>query len=454
MNSQKRSGDSFLKTTDTVIKAAEKAVSDEIGEIQSDIKKERKKIKVITRVVGPGVVTGASDDDPSGIGTYSVAGAQYGLGLNWLTLFAFPMMIALQEISARVGVVTGHGLAGVLKRHFHRYLLYGIVSLLIIANVVNIGADIGAMAASAKLITPLSFPILAIFFAVLIIFLELFISYRNYAKVLKWLTLSLISYLFTALIVTDSWRDVAVSLVNVNIQFDKNYLLMIVGFFGTTISPYLYFWQTSEEVEENTVEHKFAKKTSPKQLRIMRMDVLLGTFMSQAAAFFIILTTALTLHNNGIFNIEDAASAASALKPLAGEFAFLLFAVGIIGTGLLGIPVLAGSSAYAVSECLNWKEGLSYKFKQAKGFYIVIALSTIIGLLINFLGINPIKALVWAAVVNGVAAVPLIAMMMIIGSDSKIMGKYINKFWSNLFGWLAFAVMGMAVILMFWGFLK
>ena len=422
-----------------------KMVEDELIKIENETEKEIKKLKSVSKIIGPGVVTGASNDDPSGIITYSSAGAQYGFGLNWLTVFAFPMMIAMQEISARIGIVTGKGLAGVLRIYSNKTALYLLVSMLVIANTINIGADLGAMAAVAQLIWDIPVWLYLIFFACILLFLEVFISYKKYAHILKWLTLSLLAYFVTALIVTNSWSDIGRSIIEANFSFDKNYLLIVVGFLGTTISPYLYFWQASEEIEE-------AVSPSPKQVKLMRMDVFLGTLFSQATAFFIIITTALTLHANGITQIDSAVQAAQALVPLAGQFAALVFAIGIIGTGMLAIPVLAGSGAYAVAESFSWKEGLSLKYRQAKGFYGVIIASTIIGLLMNFIGINPMKALIYAAVVNGIAAVPLIALMVKIGADKKIMGRYTNSWFSNYFGWLTFGVMGLAVILMFWGF--
>jgi NRAMP (natural resistance-associated macrophage protein)-like metal ion transporter len=441
MNSPKSSNDSNQKT-ETLVERAELTI-EHGGQLATN------QIKTVSRIVGPGVVTGASDDDPSGIGTYSVAGAQYGLGINWLTLASFPLMIAIQEIAARIGITTNKGLAGVLKQHSKLWIVYSMVSLLIIANTINIGADLGAMAAATQLVVPVPFSVLAIGFALLIVLLEVFLSYKRYANILKWLTLSLLAYFATALLVTNSWGPIFESFIHPTISMDRDFLLLVVGFLGTTISPYLYFWQASEEVEERS-ETKAIKQDNPKQVSLMRIDVLLGTAFSQLTTFFIVLTTAQTLHVQGITQMSDAAQAASALEPLACQFASLIFAIGIVGTGLLAIPVLAGSGAYAVAESFGWKEGLSLKFRQARGFYIVIIASTLIGLSINFLQINPIKALLYSAVVNGVIAVPLIALMVVISSNKKIMGANASGPISKFFGWLTVLVMGVASLLMIW----
>ena len=424
------------------------------------------KIKKFFSILGPGLITGAADDDPSGIGTYSVAGAQFGYALNWLALFLFPLMTVVQEMCGRIGMVTGRGLAGVIRTNYAKPLLFATTTLLLIANTINIGADIGAMAASVQMLLPFNFAFWAIAFTAVILLLEIFVSYKVYSRVLKWLAVSLFAYIITAFVLKPcglnmtpeaacvDWGAALKHLFVPTINFSKEYLLVFVGFLGTTISPYLFFWQASEEVEEEVAEHKIVAmgKGKPKiksaDIKEMRFDTVVGMLFSNLTTFFIVVTTASTLFRAGIYNIESAPQAAEALKPLAGNFAYLLFAAGIIGVGLLGIPVLAGSAAYALSEGFGWREGLYLKFKRAHGFYGVITVATLIGLLINFIGINPIKALLYAAVINGVVAVPLIAIIIFISNNRKIMGERTNGFWSNSIGWLAFGLMGFASIAM------
>jgi len=425
-----------------------------------------KKIKKSLSILGPGFITGASDDDPSGIGTYSVAGASFGYVLNWLALFLFPFMTAVQEMCGRIGMVTGKGLAGVIRNNYTKPLLLGTTTLLLIANTINIGADIGAMAASVQMLAPGSFAFWAIAFTVVILLLEVFVSYKVYSRILKWLAVSLFAYVITAFVLKPcglnispeaacvDWMGALKHLFVPTINFSREYLLVFVGFLGTTISPYLFFWQASEEVEEEIAEHKIVAmgKGRPKirsaDIKEMRFDTAAGMFFSNLATFFIVVTTASTLFRAGIHNIESAPQAAEALRPLAGDFAYLLFAAGIIGVGLLGVPVLAGSAAYALSEGFGWREGLYLKFKRAHGFYGVIIVATLVGLLINFIGINPIKALLYAAVINGIVAVPLIAVIIFISNNRKIMGERTNGFWSNSLGWLTFALMGLASLAM------
>ena len=389
-------------------------------------KEERQKHKKsFFKKIGPGVITGAADDDPSGIGTYSFVGAKFGLGFSWLALYLLPMMTAVQETCARIGIVTGKGLAGALKKKFSRPVVFSLVVLLVIANTINIGANIGAMAASVRMITGLNFYVAAILFTVIIIILEVFVSYHKYAKILRWLVLSLLAYLITVIIIHPDWSEVLHSLVIPQIQFNYDYLFALVAVLGTTISPYLFFWQSSQEVEEKrdkgTLSDHHAALIN-EEIYEMKKDVISGMSIANLAFLFIVVTTAFVLFKNGITNIETAEQAASALEPFAGEFAAHIFTLGIIGTGMLAIPVLAGASAYAIAESLKWQEGLNLKFKKAYGFYGVIILSTFVGLLMNLIGINPITALYYAAVINGLIASVLLIFIFRIGGDRKIMG--------------------------------
>jgi len=428
------------------------------------------KIRNYFKKLGPGLITGASDDDPSGIATYSQTGAQFGLAQLWMALAMFPMMAAVQEMCARIGMVTGSGLAGVIRKNYPKIVLYLAASLLLVANTINIGADIGALAASLELLLPpcittvfVSKLLIPILFTLIILSLEIMMPYRSYSKVLKWLTLSLVAYILTALVVGADWPSIFKASVLPHIKFDRNFLMIAVGVLGTTISPYLFFWQASEEVEEEIAEKKI-KITSPgirtpiiktDEIKSMRIDIISGMFLSSIVAWFIIITTASTLFKNGITDIVSAQQAAAALEPLvktfpnAGLIAKFLFAIGIIGTGLLAIPVLSGSAAYALSEGFGWKEGLYRKFNQAHGFYGVIIFATLIGLLINFIGFSPIKALVYAAVINGVVSVPLLVIIMFISNNQKIMGENTNRKLSNYLGWITTAFVATAVILMF-----
>jgi len=444
---------SLLETLDT-------SVDGEVAEIGHVLEQGQKKatdgVKKVTHIIGPGVITGFSDDDPSGIGTYAISGAQYGLGQGWLTLFQLPFMIAVQEMCARIGIVTGKGLAGNIKHHFSVKWLYGLVLLLVVANVFNIGADISAMGASLAMIAGGSSALWAIVTTLFIIILEIFISYKVYANLLKWLTVFFLAYVVTAFIIPQDWGQIVRSLVVPHMEYSKLFLITAVGFLGTTISPYLFFWQASEEVEEQVSSGKRkeigdnVRFNHPKEIKKMRWDTVVGMVLSQLVAFFIVVTTASTLHNNGITQITSAQDAAQALVPLAGQFAGLVFAIGIIGAGLMGIPVLAGSGAYVLSEVFGWRQGLFHKFKEAIGFYSVIIVSTLVGLGINFAGIDPIQGLLYAAVVNGVVAVPLIALILLISNKKEIMGTKKNTIWSNVFGWGTFGLMALAVIMMFW----
>ncbi|MBI2031354.1 MAG: Nramp family divalent metal transporter [Candidatus Levybacteria bacterium] len=415
-----------------------------------------KKIAKIFKFLGPGFITGASDDDPSGIATYSQTGATFGFAQAWTAIFSFPLMVAVQEMCGRIGLVTGKGLAGVIKSYYSKYVLYVMISLLLIANTINIGADLGAMAASAQLLLglPFIFWLFAMVFITLI--LEIFVSYKTYAKYLKYLAFVLISYIITAFIIKIEWLDVFSSTIIPHIEFNKIYLLNIVAILGTTISPYLFFWQADEEVEEEISRGKLRQmgagqpKITPKDISRLRLDTFVGMFFSNIVMWFIIITTGATLFSSKINNIKSASDAALALKPLAGDYAFLFFAVGIIGTGLLALPILAGSASYAVSETLGWKAGLSRKFKTAHGFYGVITVATAVGLLINFIGIDPIIALYYSAVINGVIAPPLLLMILLIANNKKIMGERTNNIFLNILGITTVIVMLAASFLLFW----
>ena len=434
---------------------AEKAVDgtfhiaeSEVLKIKEDLKNPRKKIKYFIRAMGPGLITGASDDDPSGIGTYSSVGAKFGLAILWMAAWLLPMMLAIQEVCARIGIVTNHGLAGVLQKHYRKKIVYAIVLLLIVANIINIGADLGAMSASLQMVTGINFYFGAIAFAALIILVEIFVCYHDYVKILKWLTISVFAYIITGFIINPAWREVFQNAFIPNITFSSEYLFAMIAVFGTSITPYLFFWQASEEVEENKLLKLkiFNHGSVHHRLRRMRTDVYTGMLLANIVFFFIVVTTAQVLFKNGITNIGSAEEAALALKPLAGNYAYLLFALGIIGTGLLAIPILAGSGAYALAEIMKWHEGLEKKFSRARGFYVVITVSIIVGLALNFFHINPITALYYSAYINGIIALPLMISIMIVGDDKKIMGSEINPGWVRVFGWMAVAFMICAVI--------
>ena len=425
-----------------------------------------KRFNRFLRVLGPGVVTGAADDDPSGIATYSQAGALYGFGLLWAFPFMFPMLLAVQESCARIGAITGKGLAAVIRDNYSKKLLYGAVSLVVIANTVNIGADLGAMAATTQLFVNVSFTWLAIFYAVIILLLEIFVQYKTYTRILKWLALALLAYPITAILVGQNWGMVLHATVHPNIHFNSAMLYILVGMLGTTISPYLFFWDTSEVVEDEIMHHRITEnakkepKITKRFIHNLRVDNLTGMLIATLGAWFIVITCASVLHYNGITEINSAADAARALEPLvknfpnAGLIAKLIFSVGVIGLGLLAVPVLAGSSSYALSETLHWKEGLHRRYKRAVGFYGIIIVATLTGLAINFLGIDPIKALVFAAVFNGVSAVPLLLLIAKIGNNKEIMGSHKNGVLSNTFVRLAFVVMLGAALFMFYALFK
>jgi NRAMP (natural resistance-associated macrophage protein)-like metal ion transporter len=414
---------------------------------------ERERLPLIKRL-GPGLVTGAADDDPSGIATYSQAGARYGYGLLWSVLFTTPLMIGIQVVSARIGRVTGHGLAANIRGRFPAPLLYFIVSLLLVANTINIAADLGAMGDALVLLAGGHSEIYELFFALVSLTLQVFVPFPRYAPVLKWLTLALFAYVATVLVVHVPVREFAVGTLLPHLSFDRDYVSTFVAVLGTTISPYLFFWQASQEVEEQraTPGHEPLRE-APEQARShlarIKFDTYTGMIFSNLIAFCIMLTTAVTLHAAGATDIADAAQAADALRPLAGDFAFLLFAAGIIGTGLLAVPVLAGSAAYAVAETFRWPIGLGLTVAEARGFYAILTVATVLGVAIDVYGIDSMKMLLWAAVLNGVISVPIMAVMMLLAGDARVMGAFVVSRRLKVLGWLAVAVMGSSVVAMF-----
>ncbi len=409
-------------------------------------------------VMGPGLITGASDDDPSGIATYSQAGAQFGYTMGWTLLFTYPLMCAIQLISAQMGRVTGRGLAGNIRRHYPAWLLYPLVGLLVVANTINLGADLGAMAAALHLLIDGPTVVYIAGFALLTVVAEVFITYARYASALRWLTLSLFAYVGSVFVVGVPWLNAARNLVLPNMSLTGGYLTVVVAVLGTTISPYLFFWQAAEEVEDEKQDPAAkpllkAPQQAPAQMARMQIDTLVGMGFSNIIALFIMLTTAATLNAHGVIDIQTSSQAAEALRPIAGRFAFTIFALGIVGTGLLAVPVLAGSAAYAVGEALRWRVGLAQRPGRAPAFYGAIALATLIGASLNFTPLDPIKALFWSAVINGVAAVPIMVMIMLMASRKEVMGQFALRPLLKAFGWLATAVMTVAAIGMFatWG---
>ena len=405
------------------------------------------------RKLGPGLITGAADDDPSGIATYSQAGAQFGFGLLWTLLFTYPLMAGIQIVSARIGRVTGHGLATNIRRHYPPWLLYSIVGLLLLANTINIAADIAAMGEAAKLAIGGSAHLYAVAFGLISVLLQVFVPYSSYVRVLKWLTLALLAYVGTVFVVHIPWTQLFTKTALPHLSWYPAYITTLVAVFGTTISPYLFFWQASQEVEEMHVTPKAeALKDKPKQARSdfrrIKVDTYIGMGFSNLVAFFIMLTTAVTLHAHGISDIQTSAQAAQALRPIAGNFAFMLFSLGIIGTGMLAIPVLAGSAAYAMAGAFHWKNSLEDEPVVAPRFYSIIVISTLVGVAVGFTPINPIKALYWSAVINGVISVPIMVVMMLMAARRDIMGELVVTQRLKLLGWLATAVMATAVIAM------
>lgn len=406
--------------------------------------------------VGPGLITGVADDDPSGIATYSQAGAQFGLSMLWTMPLCFPLMAAIQSICARIGRVTGKGLAANIKASFPPVVLRSVVLLLLVANILNIAADVAAMGEVAELVTGFDRHLMTLFFVIGTLLLQVFVPYHRYVFFLKWLTLSLLAYAAVLFTVHVPWGQVAIRTVWPNFTPNADAATMVVGIFGTTISPYLFFWQASEEVEDMRGLHGRGEpllrdpQAAGRELRRIKWDTWSGMFYSDITAYFIILATAVTLNVAGVKDIDTASQAAQALRPLAGEFAFALFALGILGVGLIGVPVLAGSAAYALSEAMGWKTGLERKPADARGFYGVIAVSVLAGLVIQYSPISPMKALFWSAVINGVVAVPLMAVIILLASRKSVMGAFTATRTLIVLGWIATAIMGAAAVRMLW----
>lgn len=408
-----------------------------------------KKTSDYWHTLGPGLTTGASDDDPSGIATYSQTGAQYGFQLLWLAAFTLPLMAIVQEMCARIGIVTGRGLAGNIRIRFSRKMLYTCTMLLFAANAFNIGADLGAMAGGVRLLNPnLSQGWLIVAFAIGSLLMQILMPYAKYAKYLKWLAMVLFAYVFSAFLAHLDWVEVFKHAVVPNITFSKDQALLICAILGTTISPYLFFWQTSQEVEEQILQGKTSiasrRGATPEDIKKMRIDVWSGMTLSNLIMFFIIAACGAILFAHGITNISTAAQAAEALRPFAGDGTYFLFAIGIIGTGMLAIPVLAGSSSYALAESFRWREGLYRKFRQAHAFYGVIILSMLVGLGMNFVGLDPIKALIYSAVGNGLVAPIILFVIVRMSSDKKIMGQWVNKKSTTIIGWVVTGIMTIA----------
>jgi NRAMP (natural resistance-associated macrophage protein)-like metal ion transporter len=409
---------------------------------------------IFLQKLGPGLITGAADDDPSGIATYSQVGAMFGYSMMWLMLFSLPLMIAIQEVCARIGRVTGMGIAANMRKHYPASLMYMIVSLLCLANIFNLGADIGAMGAAAQLL--FGGPLLpyVIAFTIFSLLLQMYIPYTQYVKYLKWLTMALFAYVLTALVANVSWGNALHATLVPSLAFNANYFTALVAVLGTTISPYLFFWQASEEAEEvrdNRKEHplKWAPWQAKKQFERIKVDTVVGMGFSNVVSLFIILTTAATLHGAGITNIQTSAQAAKALEPLAGRFAFALFTAGIVGTGLLAVPVLAGSAAYGVAEAFKWRASLENRPSEARQFYGVLAVATLVGLALNFVGMNPIRALFWSAVINGVVSVPLMVVTLLMAVNPRVMGKFTLPLRLRVLGWIATVAMLVASIGLF-----
>src|ERR1700722_3713373 len=415
-------------------------------EVRSSQRRIPPAVRGLFSKLGPGLITGASDDDPSGIATYSQVGAQFGYTLLWTMLVSYPLMAAIQEVCGRIGRVTGCGLAANLRKNYPKPVLFSVLLLMSAANVFNLGADIGAMGASVALLLPGTGILFAVIFGVVSLLAVLFIPYTTYAKYLKWLTLSLFAYVGVAFLAHVPWRTVLTATLIPHMALGRESWVALIAVLGTTISPYLFFWQASQEAEEvkNNRGEKALKRApgqAPEQLERIRMDTLVGMGFSNLVAFFIILTAASTLHVHGITDVSSCAQAASMLRPIAGRFATILFVFGVVGTGLLAVPVLAVSAAYGIGEGFQWKTGLENKPKQAPRFYAAISIATVIGLAMNFLHIDPVRALVWAAVLNGLAAAPLMVVIMLMASNRKVMGKFALPSYLLWMGWIATGVM-------------
>lgn len=403
--------------------------------------------------LGPGLITGAADDDPSGIATYSQVGAAFGYGMLWTAIVTFPLMIGIQIVSARIGRVTGDGIAANIRKHYSPWLLYGLVVLLLVANTINIAADIGAMAAALKLLIGGPAHWYAIAFGLASLLLQAFVPFPRYSPILKALTLALFAYVGTVFVVKIPWGHVLYETIVPTISFNVHYAISVVAVFGTTISPYLFFWQASQEVEEQRAAPgeeplNSAPKQARRSLHRIQIDTYVGMGFSNLVAFFIMLTAAATLHMHGITDIQTSGQAAQALRPLAGEFAFLLFSAGIVGCGLLAVPVLAGSAAYAVAETFGWRIGLGREVLKARGFYLILSIATVLGMALNFAPVDPIKALFWSAVINGVIAVPIMVVIMLMAVRRDVMGQFVIGLGLKAVGWLATAVMALSVLTM------
>lgn len=421
----------------------------------SDLEASNGEKRPVLAVLGPGLITGAADDDPSGIGTYSQVGAQFGYSLAWSMILALPLLVSIQAICARIGATTGRGIAHNLRRHYHPALLRTMVLLLLAANVINLGADLGAMGAVLSLLVPGPVHLYVLLFGAVSVLAEVLVSYERYARILKWTTLSLFSYIAVVLVADVDWSAALRGLTIPSFALDRDHTMALVAIFGTTISPYLFFWQAGQEVEERHRRHTKPLCITPREagpeLRRIRNDTLTGMGFSNITALSIVMATAATLHASGVTEIQSAQQAATALRPIAGEFAFALFALGIIGTGLLAVPVLAGSAAYAVSETFRWTEGLDRRPREAKAFYAAIALATLGGVALNLIDIDPMRALYWAAVVNGLLAPPLMVVTMMIARNPRIMGRLTIPRHLVLGGWLSTAVMWAVALLFLFG---
>ncbi|HLI19805.1 MAG TPA: divalent metal cation transporter [Stellaceae bacterium] len=408
----------------------------------------------VLQILGPGLITGASDDDPSGIATYSQVGAQFGFDMGWVMLFSFPLMCAIQETAARIGRATGEGIAGNIRRHYSPLLLRVMVAPLLIANTINLGADLGAMGNVVNMLVGGPALLYAVLFGALCAGLQIFTAYKRYVGILKWITVTLFAYVAAALVVRIPWGEVAWRTLVPSMRIETSYVVAIVAVLGTTISPYLFFWQSSQEAEEvrqdpHAKPLKRAPRQAPDEFRRIRIDTYLGMFLSNVIGWFIIITVAATLNAHGIKDISSAGQAAEALRPAAGAFAFLLFALGIIGTGLLSVPVLAGSAAYALAEALKWPAGLARRAKAARAFYGTIAAATFVGAMFNFFPVDPIKALFWSAVINGLVAVPIMIMTMVMARQKRVMGNFVLPWPLASLGWIATAVMTLVAMAMF-----
>ena len=425
------------------------ATKEEMSDFIADNKKQSDQQTWLSKL-GPGLITGAADDDPSGIATYSQAGAQFGFNALWTLIFTYPFMVAIQVISAKIGRVSGHGLATNIRRHYPAWLLYGIVGLLLVANTINIAADLAAMGDALRLLTGGPVHWYALCFGIASLLLQIFIPYVRYVRVLKWLTLALLAYVGTVFSVHIPWSQVLTKTVLPQLSSKPEFITMVVAVFGTTISPYLFFWQASQEVEDQLADPdskplKDAPSQAGRNFRRIKIDTFMGMGFSNIVAYFIVLTTAVTLNLHGITDIQTSAQAASALRPIAGNFAFFLFSAGIIGTGLLAVPVLAGSAAYALSGAFQWKNSLELKPAAAKKFYGIITVSTLLGVALCCTPIDPIKALYWSAVINGVISVPIMIVMMLMAARSDVMGEFTISFKLKALGWSCTAIMAIAV---------